>query len=59
MAQVVEELLIFKISRLVKDSGKNSPSILTEEFKNSLANSVESLIEDQTQISVIVELVEE
>ena len=59
MAQVVEELLVFKISRLERDGVKNSPSILTDEIKAALITDVESVVEEQAQISVIVELVEE
>jgi hypothetical protein len=58
MAQVVEELLVFKISKLVKDN-ESDTVILGNSLKQQLAEVVEAAIEADTTGTVIVELVEE
>jgi hypothetical protein len=58
MAQVVEELLVFKISKLVKDS-ESDTEILGSQVKQDLVSVVEAAIEQEIKGSVIVELVEE
>jgi hypothetical protein len=58
MAQVIEELLVFKISKLVKDN-ESDTVILGNSLKQQLAEVVEAAIEADTTGTVIVELVEE
>lgn len=58
MAQVIEELLVFKISKLVKDS-ESDTAILESQVKQDLVSVVEAAIEQEIKGSVIVELVEE
>lgn len=58
MAKVIEEVIIVKLSRMVKDSEK-STSVITNEQKTIVNETIPALIEEViNDTSVVVEIAE-
>lgn len=58
MAKVIEDVVIIKVSRIVKD-GDNRKAVLDDETKNMLSNTIPQLLDEVIGDSgVIVELAE-
>lgn len=51
MAQIVEEVIVIKLSRIVKDDEKHPPTMSTQD----LLNTVESVVTELLEHGVIVE----
>jgi len=58
MAEIVEELLVLKISRITRDR-EATKDVLDEHLKATLAALVEGSINEISAVPVIVETVEE
>ena len=59
MAKLIEELVVIKLSRMVKDSEINSASVTTDEHKALLEATLPALIEEViNDPTIIVELSE-
>jgi hypothetical protein len=46
MAQIVEEVIVIKLSRIVKDKAANSPSMSTQELLTTLESVAQELVGD-------------
>lgn len=57
MAKVVEQLLVIRVSKLVKDTDSDSLDVLNDEISESMVEVVENLI--GTDSGYVVELIKE
>lgn len=54
MAKIVEDVVVIKLSKIVKDNESDSQSLVTEDLKSSLEQVAQELVGS----AIIVELVE-
>jgi hypothetical protein len=52
MAKIIEDVLVIKFSRIVKDSNENSNSIITEDQISALEQVAQELVGDAVVVEV-------
>lgn len=52
MAKIVEEVLVVKVSKIVKDNAEDQNSILTEEIQSALEQVAQELVGENLLVEV-------